>query len=112
MATEITAKKGDASATISYEFGDTLEANTELFGEEVVHSSAIRTYIITAQAAIRRYLEAGLSEDEVQQKMSEWKPGVTLSSTVDPVTAVLRKFGTLPVEDQKDLIAKLKAQSA
>jgi len=112
MATEITAKKGEAAATISYDFGDNLEATVELFGEDVVFSSAIRTFKITAQAAIRRYLESGLDEDAVQDKMGEWKPGVQLERTVDPVAAVMRKFSGMSADDQKALIESLKTQAA
>lgn len=108
----ITAKKGDNDATIGYDFGETLDEAVELFGEEVVFSGFRRTSVITAQAAIRRYLETGHSEEEVQSKMEEWKPGVSLVRVIDPVKAILSKADAMEDDDIEALIEKLRAKQA
>jgi len=110
--TEITAKKNENTATVTYDFGDNLEDAREKFGDEVVFSHFVSKAKITAQAAIRRYLESGVDEDTIQEKMQDWQPGVSLERTVDPVAAVMRKFSSMTADDQAALIESLKSQAA
>lgn len=112
---EIRASKkiGDdeLEATVQYDFGGSLAAATEKFGEEVVYSNFVRASVVTAQAAIRRMLETGKSGEEIQAAMESWRPGVTLERTVDPVAAVLGKFGTMTQEEQMALIQQLQKRA-
>ena len=105
---EITAKKNDRAVTISYDFGENLQEMAEKFGENVVYTNARKSFIITAQAAIRRMIEAGRSDEEIQQKMSLWKPGVALERTVDPVAALMRSWSTMDEKQKAEILAKLK----
>jgi hypothetical protein len=104
-----TKKMGDIDkeATILYDFGGSLEAAKEKFGEEVVYSGFVRSAVITAQAAMRRFLEDGLDAAQIEEKMAAWKPGVSIERVVDPVAATVAKFGKMTKEEQDALIAKL-----
>lgn len=108
MAHEITAKKGDVSASILYDFGEDVDEAIEKFGGDVVYSGFCKSSIIVAQAAIRRYLETGASEEQIQEKLADWKPGVAMTRVVDPVGAILNKFGDMSDEEQGALIDKLR----
>ena len=104
---EITATKGDKTATITYDFGGSAAAAIEKFGAEVVYANFTRSAVITAQAAMRRYLEANKTQDEVAQKMAAWKPGVPMERVVDPVAALQGLMAKMTDEEKNALIEKL-----
>lgn len=113
MASEqITAKlpKTGKETAINYDFGDNLEDATAKFGEEVVFSNFKRCAVITAQAGMRRMMEAGKSQEEIQNTYDTWKPGVALVRTVDPVGALMAKFGKMSDEEKANLLQMLKDQ--
>jgi hypothetical protein len=108
-----TYKKGDVDVecAILYDFGQTLEGAVEKFGADVVYSNFVRASKVTAQAAMRRLLEGGKSDEEVQSTMDSWKPGVALERTVDPVAALMAKFGKMDASAQAQLLADLQAKA-
>ena len=105
---QITAKKGDKSATIEYDFGANLQEMTEKFGEDVVYTNARKSMVITAQAGMRRYLESGLDEATIQEKLSAWKPGVQIARTTDPVAALMKSWEKMDDKQKAEILAKLK----
>ena len=109
-----TYKKGeeDRECTILFDFGGSVEAAIEKFGADVVYSNFVRASKVTAQAAMRRLMEAGSADDDVVAKMADWKPGVALERTVDPVQAMLTKFAKMDPAAQAQLIADLQAKRA
>ena len=110
---EIKAKKviGDETkeAVIYYDFGENLEQALDLFDEKVIFSNFRASVKITAQAAIRRYLEAGKSAEEITELMKTWKPGVALERKSDPVAAFKAKFASMSEADKVKALAELKA---
>ena len=111
----ITAKKKigdeDKEATISFDFGENLEEASSKFGADVVFMNFRASAKITAQAAMRRYLEAGLSAEQVAEKMAAWKPGVALErAAIDPVKAIKAKWGEMSKEEKQALLASLREQ--
>ena len=114
--TEITATKqiGDVekSATIAFDFGADVNAAIEKFGAEVVFSNFKRSAVITAQAAIRRYMEAGKTQEEIVEAMKAWAPGVSLERSIDPVKALQNRFATMSPEEQQALVAQLMEKMA
>jgi hypothetical protein len=105
-----TKKIGDVEkeAVIAYDFGGDLDGAVVLFGAEVVYANFVRSSVITAQAAMRRFLEDGKAADEIVAKMSTWKPGVPMERVVDPIAATLSRFQSMSPEDQLALLEKLK----
>lgn len=91
------------------DLGDNLEDAVERFGGEVVFSNFKRAATITAQAAMRRFMEQGLDEASVAAKMGSWRPGVALERTVDPVAALKAKFAKMSPEERAALLAELGA---
>ena len=110
---QVTAKKKigdeDKEAVIAFDFGENIEDASAKFGADVVFTNFRASAKITAQAAMRRYLEAGLSADQVAEKMKAWKPGVALErAAVDPVKAILAKWGTMSKEEKTKLLSDLR----
>ncbi len=110
--TEITAKKkiGDVEkvATVTYDFGANLDEMTKKFGAEVVLSNARANMVITAQGAMRRYIETGKSQTDIAGIMASWKPGVALARQVDPVAALTSQWSTFTPERQAEILRQLK----
>lgn len=106
--TQIKTTKGDREHIADYEFGDTLQDAVGMFGEEVVLSSYKRSQVITYQNAVRRMLEAGKTNEEIDKAMEAWKPGVAMERTSDPIAALMSKWSKLTDEQKAEIIAKLK----
>lgn len=113
--TEIKASKKidgeDKAAAVAYDFGATLEEAVEKFGADVVFTSFKRTAVITGQAAIRRMLEGAKTEEEIVAAMADWKPGVALTGSIDPVASLIGKWDSYTPEKQAEVLAKLKDKS-
>jgi hypothetical protein len=99
----------DKEAGITFDFGGNLDGAVALFGKEVIYANFVRSSVITAQAAMRRFLEDGKSAEEIVAKMSTWKPGVPMERVVDPIAATLARFQTMTPEAQMELLSKLKS---
>ena len=114
MSIEITAKKeveGVAKvATIIYDFGKDLTEMSGKFGADVVFTNARANFKITAQGAMRRYITAGKSPEEITELMAKWVPGIALERTVDPVAMLLGKWGTMTEAEKADVLKKLKTK--
>ena len=96
----------EASAMV--DFGEDLEDAITKFGESVVFSKYVAEAKIDAQAAIRRYIDAGKNPDEIAALMKEWKPGVTVKRAKDPTAAFKAKFAAMTPEEQAKAIQELK----
>ena len=111
---EISAKKeveGVAKvATILYDFGEGLSEMVKKFDENVVFTNARANFKITAQGAMRRYIAAGKSPEEITQLMSNWVPGIALERVIDPVAMLLGKWGTMTEAEKADVLKKLKTK--
>jgi len=109
-----TKKIGDVEkeATIAYDFGGNLDEAVKLFGATVVYANFVRSSVITAQAAMRRYLEDGLDGAAIAAKMEGWKPGTPIERVIDPIAATIAKFGKMDPAAQAALLAQLQALKA
>lgn len=109
---EITAKAGkedDApSATVTYDFGDSLAEAVDRFGESVVFNRFKSAVTIDIQALIRRELtgEKPASQDEIQEKVDEWKPGVQRSRKSKKDKA-LELLGAMSEDEKAEIMAEL-----
>ena len=103
-------KVGDENkeATVFIDIGEDLEDSIKRFGEAVVLSNFQASATITAQAAVRRYLTANKSQEEIVKLMAAWKPGVAIQRVSDPVAAFKAKFAGMSVEDQIAALNDLK----
>ena len=109
---EITAKtsKADRVVTVNYEMPESVEALSEKFGADVIASKAIAAITIDLQALIRRSLEGGKTDAEIQQMVNDWKPGERISIAKDPMAAALAVFKTKTPEEQEAFLAELRAK--
>ena len=107
-------KVGDESreAVIYADLGDDLPNAVDMFGDAVVLSNFKASAKITAQSAIRRYLKAGKSQEEVVSLMKTWKPGVAIERISDPVAAFKAKFASMSKEEQAAALEDLKSSLA
>ena len=99
----------DKEATILYDFGGDLESAVAKFGANVVYSNFTRSAVITAQAAMRRFLEDGLDQAAIEEKMAAWKPGVSLERTFDPTAAFMAKYAQMTPEEREAALEKLRS---
>uniref|UniRef100_A0A6M3L688 Uncharacterized protein n=1 Tax=viral metagenome TaxID=1070528 RepID=A0A6M3L688_9ZZZZ len=78
--------------TVDYDFGDSFADMVNKFGEEVVYTSAKANMRVRCQAVIDGGIEKGLSDEEIQNRVTAWKPGVALETGAgyDPLAAFRR----------------------
>jgi len=105
---DVTAKKGEISVTVPYDFGANLQDMVSKFGEEVVFTNARQSMKITLQALIRRGIETGQPEDSIKAQAQAWIPGVQQERKSDPISLITQKWGQLSEADRKEMLKKLK----
>ena len=109
--TEITAAKevnGEKkTASIAKDLGENCQDAIDKFGAEVVHTNFKSAAKITAQAAMRRYMEAGKTAEEITTLMEAWKPGVAKDRVIDPVAALVSRWDSYTPKEQQEILAKL-----
>jgi hypothetical protein len=109
---QITAKapKANTEAAVDVNLGANLDESVALFGAEAVHAGFVGSSTIAVQNIIRRLLEGGKNQEEIQAALAGWKPGTKIAGgTADPVKALKTKLATMSVDEAKALLAELKA---
>lgn len=97
-------------AAISFDFGTSIEEAIKKFTPEVVFTNFKAAAKITAQSAMRRYLEAGKTSEEIATLMKNWKPGVAMERVTDPVAALVGRWDSYSPAEQADILKKLKSK--
>jgi hypothetical protein len=110
--TEVTAKapKLEKEATVIVDLGENVQDAIARFGEEVVFSNYLANVKIGVQSGIRRYLDAGLDANAIQEKFASFKPGVTMDRVVDPIAAMAAKLSKMTPEEREAAFAQLRAK--
>ena len=104
-------KDGDEegpSATVEYDFGSNLPEAVELFGEDVVFKRFKAAAVVDLQGVIRRNLKGDnpKTEEEIQEAVSEWKPGVQKARKSKQEKA-LDILGEMSQEEKDAFLAEL-----
>lgn len=107
----ISAKTKDhpEEVTVSFDLPEG-EALIEKYGAELVCNKAHGALVIDIQAAMRRLITAGKSQEEIQAAVSAWQPGVR--GPVTKQTAFQKAsgaIGQLSPEERAELLRKLQA---
>lgn len=111
---EVKAKtpKTGKEAAILVDLGENATNAISLFGDAVVFSNYLANQKVHIQAGMRRYLDAGKSQDEIQKLFDSYRPGVTMDRVVDPVAALANRLAKLPPEEQIAMIEELRKKAA
>lgn len=104
-------KDGDAAVNFEYDFGDTIVAANELFGEEVVWAYAKRALVIAAQGHARGLLKGGKSVEEITAAMEAWKPGAPRIGK-SPEDKLREQWGKMSPEDRANLLRELSGEAS
>ena len=113
----IAAKAGTSddapSASVEYDFGDTLVEASENFGDDVVFSRFVSAATVDLQALIRRNLtlEEPKTEEEIQAIVAEWKPGVSTRKRVSAAEKASRAVDALSDAEKAALLESLMAEA-
>jgi len=115
MSISTTAPKINKEAIITVQVPETIEEAVQVYGGEAVRSNAIRNWVVTLQAGVRRGLTKGKSEGELKEIFKNAKMGVVTmvgGGIVDPLQAALAKSATMTPGELQAFIKQLQAQAA
>jgi hypothetical protein len=106
-------KKDNRTISVDYDFGASLQDAVNRFGEAVVFSFFEDNATIALQQRIRAWMEADLSDADINAKVAEWKPGVKSPRTggkkKDPATLLKEAFASMSAEEKQAMLRDLKA---
>lgn len=100
--------KDGTEYSAEYDFGDNLKDAVARFGEEVVFSKFIAQSTVDAQGVMRRLIAANKTEAEVQEAVSNWKPGLRQAARKTPSDRIKEQLGKLSDEEKAKLMEQLK----
>ena len=109
------APKSGAECTVNYNFGGTLEGAVDLFGAEAVYAVFTQQAAVKIQGVVRRALESGATQEEIQAKVDAYKFGVVNRAAGKGKTKkekALNAFADMTPEEKAAFIAELKEQMA
>jgi len=120
----VTAGYTPRTVECEYNFGETVEEAIELFGKEVVFSAFLAAAKVDAQSLVRRKLKTNVpavegvsaerpyTDAEIQEALSQWKPGVKAERAAASVTDKAEALLTKMTEAQKaEFLEKLMAMA-
>lgn len=109
ISVKTTMSTGPAQVEFTYDMPESLEEAVQMFQSETVLEMFKRAFIIAAQANARKLISAGLNSERIQETMSQWKPGVTVSTrssvkTIDPIKFFSENFDGFTPERQEEIM--------
>jgi hypothetical protein len=103
------SKDPTKNATVEFDLQEDLDWLTGKFGKEVIASNAVDSIVISIQALVRRMLEKGKSQGEIQAAVSDYQPKVgTRGPAKSAFERVTENLGKLSAEERAALIAQLR----
>ena len=93
--------------TVPIPFATSAKEAIEASGDPAILSNANANAIITVRASIKRGAEAGASVKELTEKFKNWKMGMSMRKTSDPMAVIDKKVDSLDEQGVAELIAKL-----
>lgn len=109
MKVSAKTKAKPTPVSVDYPVPDDLEGMRKAFGDDVVKASAKGAVVISLQAFMRRLIEKGKTQGEIQGEVSKWKPDtktIIKQSAFEKATSALDK---LSPQERADLLKKLQA---
>lgn len=103
---QIPAFKG-AETSVQFNLPGSLAELVKSYSEAVVYAHAKGSIIISLQALMRRMLEAGKNQADIQKAVNEWKPDVKTvvkQSAFEKATGALK---SLSAEERAKLLKEL-----
>lgn len=98
------AEEGRIGASFRFDPGQTIEDAVEKYGHDNVFDLYAAQATVKAQAAIRRELEAGTPPDQIDEKLSDWRPDVQHRTSKDPLQSAVKAAGSLESEEELDAL--------
>ena len=103
----------EMEATVTVKTAESLDEAKEMFGEEAVLSNMNANWRVTLQSNIRSSLRAGLTPEQIQEKLGSAVLGVAQAGTrVDPQQAFIAKFKSATAEEQAKMLDQLREAAA
>lgn len=108
---EVSAKKQgfETEVTVTYDFGKNLAEMAEKFGDDVTFTNARANMKIMLQSVLRRLIESGKNQEEIAATAANWKPGVQMERTVDPLSVARKAMSQMDEDAKQAFIEKLLA---
>ena len=98
------------AATITVQVAESLAEAKEMFGEEASLTNMNANWRTTLQANIRSSLKAGLTPEQIQDKLTTAIMGIAQVGThIDPQTAFIAKFKSATQEEQTKMLERLRS---
>jgi len=107
---DVSAKKGGKTITVPFNFGENLEEAVAMYEAGPVFNHYRAQAKISLQANLRRWMEAGKTDEEIATLASTWKPGL-VAERVPSTKKYMKYFMGLDAEARQKLLEELITKS-
>lgn len=111
--TKITIKesreKGAREFSTDYDFGATLKASVDKYGDKDIHDTFTAKAKICLQDFVRPLMKAGKSDKEINAEIAKWKLHVSMRVKKTPVEKIVAQYKLLDKDERKKMLAELDA---
>lgn len=102
-------KKHPTPVTVDYDLPAGLDAKVKKFGADVIDAMAEDSIIINVQALVRRHIEKGISQADIQKAVTAWSPSVRTIIRQSAFEKASSSLDKLTPEERKQLLQRLQA---
>ena len=119
MQVKARVPKLNLEVAVEYNFGENLNEAVGTFGEDVVFNTFVREAVVGLQSFVRRQLtkevegevvETGITQDELQAKVNEWKPGIVTRTKKSKIEKMADQTKDMSEEELRELLSMVKSQ--
>jgi len=100
----------EQTMTVEVPFASTAEEAIKAYGDQAVLTNARANAVVSIQALMRSRMRAGKTAEEIAKELAEYKMGVSMRKTSDPIETTLKKAENMSDEQLAALIAKLQSK--
>ena len=109
VTARVPGKKGsdnpdDREVTIDFDFGDDLAQAVEMYGADVIYSKYKAEAVINLQGLIRSYIKANKTEEEINDLVGNWVPGVKAARGKSKEEKLREMFAGLNDEERQTFV--------
>jgi hypothetical protein len=110
-----TAPDGEDKRSFRYNFADSLDEAKSIFGQQEVFALFTKQLTIAVQGVARNMMKSDSTDEQIQQQLDNWKPGVTVRGArtvriADPVKQIMDDMDSWTPERIQAMMDQLQAR--
>ena len=102
-----TGEETEIPIEAEYDFGDSINQIIEMHGEDAAFHHARSSMIVAFQTALRSWAQAGLNDQELEEKINEWSVPTGRPRGLSRMERFKKQLSSLSEEERAEVLKEL-----